>query len=495
MKTRVNSGRTATRISASLIVLVVGAAGLAAAQVGPPTRRGQEKPWEANRRKMQDRIGGLPKEVLDRQDNRKVVVPAIEEAVATALAAAKKAAGPLIDRQSHNGRTIVVPDEHTSIQKAIDAARAGDTVLVKPGTYYELLTLKSDVRLVSDSAGGGDKLATAQGARLELPARALRTILDGSKSKPSKHGIIDFELGANRKTIVDGFTIQNLPKQNHHIPGHAHALNIRGSSPVITNCLIRNNGSTGIGHHVVYHDQSNPIATRDFRWANIKHQASPVIYNNILHGNLGLGLGCNHFASPFILGNDVFDNDDSELGEAPTPGIGGQHGSFATIIGNIVHDNPGGGILCKAGEPQGTHPIDRPTHPTISKNVVYDNGVSAPGIASGAGGSENTPLRIEGNFVYNAGATGIAVSRGATAIITDNIVAGSKMPGIAVNGSTALKLNGNKVTGVKQGPGFMLVAGALIREMTGNAADSNAGPRFMARDAKFGARAGAQPAP
>ena len=71
------------------------------------------------------------------------------------------------------------------------------------------------------------------------------------------------------------------------------------------------------------------------------------------------------------------------------------------------------------------------------------------------------------------------MSEGSVGVIEDNLVSGSKKPGIAVNGSTALKLNRNKVTGVKETPGFTIVNGAVVREMIGNAADSNRGPRFM----------------
>jgi hypothetical protein len=59
-------------------------------------------------------------------------------------------------------------------------------------------------------------------------------------------------------------------------------------------------------------------------------------------------------------------------------------------------------------------------------------------------------------------------------------VLGTEGPGIAVNGSTALKLNRNKVKGAK-GPGFVITDGAKVVEMVGNAADLNSGPRFLLR--------------
>jgi len=450
---------------------------------GPPEGAG-EKPWEKRKRENQDRAGGVPERVLKLQSMEKVAPLSIDDAVKVALKAARAAALPLIDREFHKGKRLRVPGNFKTIQSAIDAATAGDIVTVGPGTYFELLVMKDGVKLVSDAADGGNTLADVEGARLKLPRRTLRTILDGSKSKPSHHGMIDFGPGIGRKTIVDGFTFQNLPEQDHHIPGHAHGLNVRGASPVIMNCYLRANGSTGIGNHVVYKDQGSAIAKRDFRWANIKHPANAVIYNNIIRDSLGLGIGCNHFSAPQILGNEVFGNSE-EPGNEPTPGMGAKHGAAPTIIGNIVHDNPGGGILSRKGDPQGAHAIDRPTHPTVERNVVYGNGKVRGAIACGGGGSARTPVRFIGNFIYDAGLAGIGLSRGAVGIIEGNVVSGSGTAGIAINKATALKLNRNRVTGAK-GAGFVIVDGAKVIEMVGNAADGNAGPRFVLRGGKIG---------
>jgi len=432
-------------------------------------------------------MSGVPQVILDQQRLEKVNMPSIDEAVGIALAAAREVALPLTDTKFHGkGRRIGVPESLNSIQAAINAARAGDTVIVSPGTYYELLVMKDGVKLLSDPADGGDEPVKVDGARLRLPRRTLRTIIDGSRAKPSKHGMIDFDPGLGRNTIVDGFTIQNLPKQDHHVPGHAHGLNVRGASPVITNCLIRNNGSTGIGNHVVFHDQESPMPGRDFRWQNVKHRSSPVIYNNIIRGSLGLGIGANHFSEPFILGNEVFGNNDAELGEDPSPGLGNKHGSAATTIGNIVHDNPGGGILCRVGSPQGRHHIDRPTHPTVAKNVVYDNGTIRPGLSARTAGSEEMPVKFIGNYVFNAAMTGIALAEGAVGIIENNWVANSKLAGISITASTALKLNRNNVTGSRDAPNITIVNKAAVREMVGNASDSNPRPRFMLRGGTIG---------
>jgi Right handed beta helix region len=442
---------------------------------------GRETQRDETQRRGATKISGFPEDILALQSNEPVEPTSIDDAVEIALAAADDVALELIESIEHNGEQLIVPDNYGTIQGAINAAEYGDIVLVKPGTYYELLVMKDGVKLVSDSSDNGDELIEVAGARMLLPRRALRTIIDGTGGPVSEHGMIDFEAGLGRHTVVDGFTIRNLPLQNHHIPGHAHALNVRGASPIIMNCYIRNNGSTGIGCHVVYQDQDNPVSERDFRWENIIHFSRGVIYRNIVAGNNGLGIGCNHFSTPEILGNEVLLNSDDDLEEETSPGMGAKHGSAPRIIGNIIHGNSGGGILVKVGDPQGVHQIDRPTHPTVLKNVVYGKGRENSGISSDGGGSDQTPVRLAGNFVYDSGLMGIALQEGAVGIIEDNLVAGSGSPGISVKGATAIRLNYNKVTGAT-GAAFVILEGGTVLEMIGNAADANPGARFVLLD-------------
>ena len=105
-------------------------------------------------------------------------------------------------------------------------------------------------------------------------------------------------------------------------------------------------------------------------------------------------------------------------------------------------------------------------------------------ISSAGCGTRKNPVQFNGNTVFGAGAVGIGLSRGSTGILKDNVVVGSTSAGIAIEGSFALKLNDNRVTKAR-GPGFVIVAGAEVEEMVDNAADANAGPRFVLRSSKI----------
>ncbi len=133
------------------------------------------------------------------------------------------------------------------------------------------------------------------------------------------------------------------------------------------------------------------------------------------------------------------------------------------------------------GEKAGAFEIDVPSHPTIVGNVVRSNGRAHPAISARHAGSEDQPVVIARNVVFDAGTMGIGLVDGTVAIVDDNVVAGSGPGGVAVHGSRAIRLDRNRVTGAK-GPGFLIVSKATVNEMIGNAADGNMGPSYVVHD-------------
>jgi hypothetical protein len=115
-------------------------------------------------------------------------------------------------------------DPYRSLQYAIaqGTTLSGDTVLVLPGTYFELIDFLGKDLLVQSTAG------------------AAATLLDGGGAGP----VVTFASGETSAAVLDGFTVQNgdtlavTPPEN---PGGG--IHCDGASPTLLNLVVRSNNS------------------------------------------------------------------------------------------------------------------------------------------------------------------------------------------------------------------------------------------------------------
>jgi subtilisin family serine protease len=105
------------------------------------------------------------------------------------------------------------------IQEAIDVALDGDTVVVGMGTYYESIDFKGK-RITVRSVAPGDSAVVAG------------TVIDGGDSGR----VVTFASGEGPETVLSGFTIF----------GGEVGIYCYGSSPVISNCVVRDGEGIGI---------------------------------------------------------------------------------------------------------------------------------------------------------------------------------------------------------------------------------------------------------
>jgi len=89
-------------------------------------------------------------------------------------------------------RIIIIPSDYPTIQEGIDACNDGDTVLVKPGIYYENIDIIENIVLASFF------LTSNNSQYIE------NTIMDGSSSGP----VVSIHSSDTSAAVV-GFTIQN----------------------------------------------------------------------------------------------------------------------------------------------------------------------------------------------------------------------------------------------------------------------------------------------
>jgi hypothetical protein len=125
--------------------------------------------------------------------------------------------------------TIRVPADAPTIQAAIDAAVAGDTVLVSPGTYIETITFR----------GKAITVASEQGPEV--------TIIDGNRAG----SVVTFASGENRNAVLTGFTVRNGATSFS-----GGGVRIQNAAPsIVGNWIVANGACSGAG---IYSSFSSP---------------------------------------------------------------------------------------------------------------------------------------------------------------------------------------------------------------------------------------------
>ena len=95
-------------------------------------------------------------------------------------------------------KTIYVPDDYARIQWAVDHASAGDTIIVRDGTYYE--NLKIDKQLTIKSENGSENCIVNGGGSDVFTLKADGIRIEGFTITGGGHGIY---IRSNKNTIIN----------------------------------------------------------------------------------------------------------------------------------------------------------------------------------------------------------------------------------------------------------------------------------------------------
>ena len=322
-----------------------------------------------------------------------------------------------------------VPETHLTIQAAIDASAAGDTVVVRAGTYTERVVLKANVTLRSEGDDSQGKLGLK---------RAEVTIIDGGKERGSEPGVKMAE-GAR----LDGFTIRDVGiyddeewKKHHASRGenqayeHIGAPGVNGIAAIGVTCEIRNN--------IVHHTGDSGIGILGVDGET----CSPLVENNVCYRNMGGGIASMNGSTATIRGNTCFENFYAGIGHSSASprvvenvcygnvraGIGISDGSSPEVRGNKCYRNRRAGIGVRTGSD---------TKPLIEDNDCYDNGMAGIGVR------EEAAPTIRRNRCYRNKLAGIGSRTGATPRIIENECFENGEAGIGQMGGTTTVLIGN----------------------------------------------------
>ncbi len=264
------------------------------------------------------------------------------------------------------GADLYVPDGHSTIMNAVFAAADGDRIVVRPGTYAEMIGFIGKKITIMGELGPSE------------------TTIDGSGIGT----VVSFVFGEGQDSILEGFTITNGLA---YWGGGIYSLD---SSPTIRNVVITDNiGINGGG--ICFSGASEPIVTE-----------CTITKNYAIYA--GGGISCMN-SGPYISDNLISKNRVlAKLGKEGSrikKEYGGGiycHGSLATIINNTISKNMAGGTADRIGYGGGICCV-KASAPTIANNIFFKNEATCGGALSCSASQAWTTANT---FVSNAAVPG-----------------------------------------------------------------------------------------
>ena len=249
---------------------------------------------------------------------------------------------------------LLVPDDHETIQAAVDAAEAGDLILVSPGVYEEAVTVETD----------------------ELTIRGLdrnEVILDGG-----------FEMDNGIRVVgANGVAVENMTARNYTNNGFfwTGVEGYRGS--YLTTYRIGDYGVYAFESTQGLLEHSYASGSPDAGFYIGGCYPCDAVIDEVVAEFNGLGYSGTNSGGNLLIVNSTFR--DNRAGIVPNSGT--YEPCYpereTTIVGNIVHSNnntetpaidvafdaQGNGILVAGG-----------TLNTIERNLVYDHDLTGIGL-------------------------------------------------------------------------------------------------------------------
>jgi nitrous oxidase accessory protein len=275
-------------------------------------------------------------------------------------------------------KTIVVPDNYSTIQDAIDNASAGDTIFVRSGTYNQNLTIKKSLTLIGQNTNT---------AILTCPQ-----LFDSSSIVDFPFIPVTYVINITASDVeIRNFTITNpnpygaginSEGNDNQISGViASGLAISGSNQVVAQNYITNQYSgiecSGSYNQIIENTLSDSSISLSGSYNNVAE-------NNILNNN-GIGIMLTNASTNLIINNVISKGGASLL-----------NSNF-----NIIYNN-----TITSGELWlGVYPRMPASNNLITGNTVEDANIY--GWAVGVGyGSNNV---FYGNLIANNGGIGLAL--------------------------------------------------------------------------------------
>ncbi len=304
------------------------------------------------------------------------------------------------------------------IQYGINQSDDLDTVYVMPGTYAEHLDFNGENVSVIGLEGASNTIITRE-----------------SQDAP----LVKYNNGETQDAILQGFTIHNSTSTGIYI---------NSASPHIRECIIENNGASGLsgGGVSIVGGGARPLIRKNI-----------IRNNSVYNGYFGGGIYSSG-SYPLIDSNYVFSNQ--------CPGDGGAifvQGGSITLDHNVIYQN--------MGSDEGVVVLSAVMDGLISNNTVYNNNVGrySGGILLGNGSSN---IEIKNNIFTENDQYGVYVHSG-----SENVL---------ISYNCFYNNEAGSIHGYTQGPGNIFYDPLLVDAPNGDFRLTSESPCIDAGDPAFG---------
>lgn len=326
---------------------------------------------------------------------------------------------------------------YPTIGAAVSAATSGDTILVCPGTYRELVTVPAAKPLIIEGAG--------------------HPVVDAAGLSDPATGQYSGVLVLASNTTIEGLTVENAAGEG---------ILVRGSSATpVTHVTIR-------GNRVIGNDQGNPAGTVITTSPYTQCDEIP----GPLPGDCGEAIHLWTVADSAVTGNFVSHDSGGIL---LTDESGPTHGNL--IAFNTVANNSYDCGVTLGGHNPGAAPGGVPDPAvagvygnTVAHNVSTGNGLSGQGsgvlLGTALPGGAVYDNTVTGNYLSGNGLAGVTVhSHVPGQDLNGNVVTGNRIATNNIHGDSDGPPNDPAATGVlvrSAGPLSITVTGNVIRNDT-----------------------------
>ena len=311
-------------------------------------------------------------------------------------------------------KTINVPSDQPTIQAGVNAANAGDTVLVQPGTYQENVVINKAITLTSSACAGNNAPANCN----------TQTTIDGSLGGGTG-GDITVSNVLSLKTTISGLSLINA---NSSRIGDAAGVELDNAGATITNnifstdnaTVLLNTGAIDFTNNQVVTAASNGTTCRSENGLYLTGTNTMVLDNygsvaaTVITGNsiLGGGKCIGGIGINDQLGSDIYIGDNTISGQSQAIIV--QSSSAHTYIyNNLITGNSSGGVTLSH---QTNAPAADPADTFLMNNTFVNNLSGVKGLSGAVGPAE---VSVSGTFSQVALINNIFSTNSATNPILD----------------------------------------------------------------------------